>query len=48
MPLQGAGCRAVAWVEPRFYEAEWRAVVAFSRFYRWDPATIRPRGAAPP
>jgi hypothetical protein len=38
---RGPDGRAVAWVEPRFYEPEWRAVVTFSRFYRWDPATIR-------
>ncbi|MEU9212793.1 hypothetical protein AB0D27_33960 [Streptomyces sp. NPDC048415] len=28
----GPDGRAVAWVEPRFYEPEWRAVVTVSRF----------------
>ncbi|MFI6489542.1 hypothetical protein [Streptomyces sp. NPDC050564] len=43
--FNGPGGRSVAWVQPRFHEPEWRALVTFSRHYVWDPATIRPRSA---
>ncbi|WP_345657484.1 hypothetical protein [Streptomyces siamensis] len=44
--FNGPGGRSVAWVQPRFYEPAWQALISFSRYYVWDPATIRFRDAA--